>query len=367
MSVPHHASIPAWTWAVPVLASVLLALKFAHVVPSDATLVLILAGLLLGATVFAAVHHAEVLALKLGEPFGSILLAVAVPVIEVGLIVSIMFTGTEGSDRVARDTVFAAVMIALNGVVGLCLVWGAGKHFEQTFQLQGASSALAVLGTLATLALILPDFTEAVPGPSYSAFQLEIVGLMSLVLWGVFIFVQTIKHRDYFLDAPGDAETDETPHETPGARVALFSLALLIVSLVAVVLLAKTLSYPVDAAIAAAGLPKAFVGVVIALIVLLPEGLAATKSALLNRLQNSINLALGSAIASIGLTIPTVAIVALALNRQIALGVSTTDITLLVLTLFISTLTLGTGRTTVLQGAVHLVIFVAFLLVSAVP
>ena len=367
MPVSHHASIPTWTWAVPVLASGLLALKFAHVVPSDATFVLILAGLLLGATVFAAVHHAEVLALKLGEPFGSILLAVAVTVIEVGLIVSIMFAGAEGSDRVARDTVFAAVMIVLNGVVGLCLVLGAGKHFEQTFQLQGASSALAVLGTLATLALILPNFAEAAPGPSYSVLQLEGVGLMSLVLWGVFVFVQTVKHRDYFLDAPGDADTDETPHETPGARIALLSLVLLLASLGAVVLLAKMLSYPVDTGIAAAGLPKAFVGVVIAVIVLLPEGLAAVKSALRNRLQNSINLALGSAIASIGLTIPTVAVVSLALDRQIALGVSPTDMTLLVLTLYIAALTLGTGRTTVLQGAVHLVIFAAFMLISAVP
>jgi Ca2+:H+ antiporter len=357
-------TIPAWTWAVPILAGGLLALKFAHLVPADAAPVLVLAGLLLGGSVFAAVHHAEVLALRLGEPFGSILLAVAVTVIEVALIVSIMLSGAEGSDRVARDAVFAAVMIVLNGVVGLCLVLGAGKHFEQTFQLQGASSALAVLGTLATLALILPDFTEAVPGPSYSTLQLETVGLASLVLWAVFVFVQTIKHRDYFLDAPTDpGEADEVP----GALTVVLSLALLIVSLTAVVLLAKTLSYPVDAAIAAAGLPKAFVGVVIAAIVLMPEGLAATKSALRNRLQNSINLALGSAIASIGLTIPTVAIVALVLNRQIALGVSTTDITLLLLTLFISTLTLGTGRTTVLQGAVHLVIFVAFLLVSAVP
>jgi Ca2+:H+ antiporter len=145
------------------------------------------------------------------------------------------------------------------------------------------------------------------------------------------------------------------------------SLGLLVISLAAVVLLAKTLSYPVDAAIRAAGLPKAFVGVVIALIVLLPEGLAAIKSALRNRLQNSINLALGSAIASIGLTIPTVALVSIVLNRQIALGVSPTDMTLLILTLYIAALTLGTGRTTVLQGAVHLVIFAAFMLVSAVP
>lgn len=366
MSASHHASIPAWTWLVPLVASGLLGLKFAHVVPADAAYVLIIAGLLLGATVFAAVHHAEVLALKLGEPFGSILLAVAVTVIEVGLIVSIMLSGADGSDRVARDTVFAAVMIVLNGVVGLCLVLGAGRHFEQTFQLQGASSALAVLGTLATLALILPNFAEAASGPSYSILQLEGIGLMSLALWGVFVFVQTVKHRDYFLDAPSGG-FDEPAREIPGAWIALISLALLIIALAAVVLLAKSLSYPVDAAIAAAGLPKAFVGVVIAVIVLMPEGLAAVKSALRNRLQNSINLALGSAIASIGLTIPAVALVSLILNQQIALGVSQTDMTLLILTLYISALTLGTGRTTVLQGAVHLVIFAAFMLVSAVP
>ncbi len=367
MSAQHHASIPVWTWVAPLLSSGLLALKFAHVVPSDATPILILAGLFLGATVFAAVHHAEVLALKLGEPFGSILLAVAVTVIEAALIVSIMVSGADGSDRVARDTVFAAVMIVLNGVVGLCLVLGAGKHFEQTFQLQGASSALAVLGTLATLALILPNFTQTTVGPTYSILQLEVIGIEALLLWGVFVFVQTIKHRDYFLDAPGTADSADEPHEIPSAGIALVSLLLLLVALAAVVLLAKVLSYPLDAGIAAAGLPKAFVGVVIATLVLLPEGLAAVKSALVNRLQNSINLALGSAIASIGLTIPTVAVVSLAFDQRIALGISPTDMTLLVLTLYVSALTLGTGRTTVLQGAVHLVIFAAFLLVSAVP
>jgi len=369
MSSPHHASIPAWAWAVPWCASVLVALKLFHVIPSDDTYVLVLAGLFLGSTVFAAVHHAEVLALKLGEPFGSILLAVAVTVIEAGLIVSIMLAGAEGSERVARDTVFAAVMIVLNGVIGLCLVLGGGKHFEQTFQLQGAASALAVLGTLATLALILPNFAEAASGPSYSILQLEGIGLMSLVLWCVFVFVQTVKHRDYFLDAPADDDSGQAldKDNAPSILITLLSLGLLVISLAAVVLLAKTLSYPVDAAIRAAGLPKAFVGVVIALIVLMPEGLAAIKSALRNRLQNSINLALGSAIASIGLTIPTVALVSIVLNRQIALGVSPTDMTLLILTLCIAALTLGTGRTTVLQGAVHLVIFAAFMLVSAVP
>jgi Ca2+:H+ antiporter len=370
--MPHtHRAIPAWTWITPTLASGLLVLKFLHVVPSDATSLLVLAGVLLGAAVFAAVHHAEVLALKLGEPFGSILLAVAVTVIEVALIVSIMVSGAAGSDAVARDTVFAAVMIVLNGVVGLCLIAGGRRHFEQTFQLQGASSALAVLGTLAALALILPNYTLTVLGPSYSPTQAIFVGIASLVLWGVFVFVQTVKHRAYFLDDPEDGDEDldipMPPLEKPSDREALICLGLLLVSLVAVVLLAKTLSYSLDKGIAAAGLPHSFVGVVIAAIVLLPEGIAATKSAIKNQLQNSINLALGSAIASIGLTIPTVAVVSLILGQSLSLGISAANMTLLVLTLFVSTLTLGTGRTTVLQGAIHLVIFAVFLLVSAIP
>jgi Ca2+:H+ antiporter len=199
--------------------------------------------------------------------------------------------------------------------------------------------------------------------------QLVLVGIMSLALWCVFVFVQTVRHRDYFLDASGHAPADqeEAKHDVPSDRIALASLGLLLVSLTAVVLLAKVLSYPLDKAIAAAGLPQAFVGVIIAAIVLLPEGLAAVRSALLNRLQNSINLSIGSAIASIGLTIPTVAIVSLLLNQKVVLGISPSSTTLLALTLFVSTLTLGTGRTTILQGAIHLVIFVAFLLLSAVP
>jgi Ca2+:H+ antiporter len=274
---------------------------------------------------------------------------------------------------VARDTVFAAVMIVLNGVVGLCLVLGGRRHFEQSFQLQAASSTLAVLGTLAVIALILPNFTLATSGPTYAPVQLIMIGALSLVLWGVFVFVQTVKHRDYFLDGPppetraGDEQTRAVAPDKPSDRMALASLALLLVALAAVILLAKVLSYPLDRGVAAAGLPQAFVGVVIAAIVLLPEGIAAAKSAMRNRLQNSINLALGSAIASIGLTIPTVAILALLLNQTPQLGVSSANMTLLLLTLFVATLTLGTGRTTVLQGAIHLVIFFVFLLVSAVP
>lgn len=367
MSHTRHASIPPWTWAAPLLASVLLGLKFSGVVPASAGWVLVLAGFLLAAAVFASVHHAEILAIKLGEPFGSILLAVAVTVIEVALIVSIMLSGAQGSEAVARDTVFAAVMIVLNGVVGLCLVMGGRRHHEQSFQLQGATSAVAVVGTLGVLTLVLPNYTLAVSGPSYSPFQALFVGAVSLLLWCIFVFVQTIRHRDYFLDAETEREEELAPEHRPSDATAYACLALLLLSLSAVVLLAKTLSYPLDRGIAAAGLPQAFVGVVIAAVVLMPEGLAAAKSAVLNRLQNSINLALGSAIASIGLTIPTVAVVSLLLDKDLVLGLSPANIVLLVLTLFVSTLTFGTGRTTVLQGAIHLTIFAVFLMVSAVP
>jgi Ca2+:H+ antiporter len=348
-------------------ASGLLGLKSAHLIPGDSAVVLIAAAVLLLAAVFAAVHHAEVLALRVGEPFGSILLAVAVTVIEVALIVSILIGGAPGSDAVARDTVFAAVMIVLNGVIGLCLVLGAGRHREQSFQVQGASATLAVLGTLATLALVMPNFTVATRGPDYAPTQLIVVGAVSLTLYVVFVFVQTVRHRAYFLDVETDPERPLHPSHLPSARLAGASLVLLVISLVAVVLLAKVLSAPLDRVVAAAGLPHSLVGVVIAAVVLLPEGMASVKAALANRLQSSINLALGSAVASIGLTLPAVAVVSIVLDRSLTLGLSDENMVLLVLTLFVSTLTLGTGRTTVLQGAVHLVLFAVFLLFSVIP
>jgi Ca2+:H+ antiporter len=368
MTSRPHRSTPIWTWAVPAAASLLLVLKFSGLVSLDAGLVLILAGLLLGGAVFAAVHHAEVLALRSGEPFGSILLAVAATVIEVALIVSIMLSGSAGSDAIARDTVFSSVMIALNGVIGLCLVLGARRHHEQSFQLDGASAALAVLGALATFALVLPNYTLTTLGPQYSPIQLLFVGAVSLALYCIFIFVQTIRHRDYFLDSVDDATTSgNAPHDSPSNGITAISAGLLIVSLVAVVLLAKGLSYPLDRAVVAAGLPQSFVGVVIAAIVLLPEALAAVNAAVRNRLQSSMNLALGAALAGIALTIPTVAVVSLLLGQRLVLGLMPGSAVLLLLTLFVSTLTLGTGRTTVLQGAVHLVIFAVFILLAAVP
>jgi Ca2+:H+ antiporter len=330
--------------------------------------VLALSAVLLAGAVFAAVHHAEVLALRLGEPFGSILLAVAVTVIEVALIVSILVSDAPDAGEVARDTVFSAVMIVLNGIVGLCLVLGAQRHRQQSIRIEASSATLAVLGTLAVLALVMPNFTESTRGPVYAPVQLAVIGAVSLALYLTFVFVQTVRHRDYFLDiVPPRGDMPVPEADLPSNPVVAASLVLLIVALTAVVLLAKLLSAPVGSAILAAGLPQAFLGVVIAAIVLLPEGTAALKAAMANRLQNSMNLALGSAVASIGLTIPAVAVVSLVIDRPLVLGLSDEDMVLLMLTLFVSTLTLGTGRTTVLQGAVHLVIFAVFLLLSAVP
>lgn len=365
--MPSHAdalkTMPWWAWAAPAGALFLLAIKSAGLVSASSPAVLIVAAILLGGAVFAAVHHAEMIALRVGEPFGSIVLAVAVTVIEVALIVSLMLSGSPGADVFARDTVYSAAMIVLNGVVGLCLVFGGARHHEQSFQVQAATATLGVLGTLATLALVLPNYTRTMAGRVYSPSQLIIVGIASLVLYGVFLFVQTVRHRDYFLSK----DEDDHHHEVPSERVTQHSLILLVAALVAVVLLAKTLSYPLERGIAAAGLPQAFVGVVIAGLVLLPEGMAAVAAARANRLQTSLNLALGSALASIGLTIPAVAVLSVGLGKELVLGLQPAEMVLLLLTLFTSTLTLATGRTTVLQGTVHLVIFVVFLLFSAVP
>ena len=365
MAGQHNADdIPLWTWAAPIAAAVLLALKFAHVIPADNGLVLALAAVLLAGAVFAAVHHAEIIALKVGEPFGSIVLAVAITVIEVALIISILIGAKSGSEFLARDTVFATVMIVLNGIIGLCLVVGGMRHHEQSFQTNAASSALSVLGTLATITLVLPNYTLTTAGPNYNPAQLLFVSLCCLVLYGVFLFVQTIRHRDYFL---ADVSEELPLHDAPSGRTTALSVALLLVSLAGVVLLAKTLSPALEAAIADAGLPKAFLGVVIALLVLMPEGMAAVRAAAANRLQTSLNLALGSAMATIGLTIPAVSAFALMSGMTLQLGLDPEEMALLVLSLFIGTVTLATGRTTILQGTVHLVILGVFLLLTAVP
>ncbi|SAL42403.1 calcium/proton exchanger [Caballeronia cordobensis] len=358
-----------WTLVTPIVA--LVVLGAAALMPG--AVMTALAAIALAFSVFAAVHHAEVVAHRVGEPFGTLVLAIAVTVIEVALIVSVMLSGGPEKAGLPRDTVFAAIMICSCGIVGLCLLIGGLRHHVQDFQLQGAAAALAILCALSVLTLVLPNFTSTVVGPALSTSQLIFVGVISLVLYVTFVFVQTIRHRDYFLpfipaaavNANGEEDAPHAPPPTNGEAWA--ALAFLMLSLVAVVGLAKLLSPAVEAGVAAAGAPEAVVGVVIAALVLLPEGLAALRAARLNRLQTSLNLALGSALASIGLTIPTVAVVSIVIGQPISLGLAPKEIVMLALTLLVSVITLGTGRSTVLQGVVHLVIFAAFLFLSVVP
>jgi Ca2+:H+ antiporter len=352
-------STPWWSWVWPLLAWIILGIAIAvgvsGVVAAAAEIVLI-------ATVFAAVYHAEVVAHRVGEPFGTLLLAVAVTIIEVALIVSVMIAHPSEKAGLARDTVFAAVMLVCNGIVGLCLLVGGARHREQGFQVQGASAALAVLAALTTLSLIIPNYTTTTVGPEFSTPQLIFAGTASLVLYGSFVFIQTIRHRDYFLTI---GEGTHAP--PPSTALALVSAALLLASLVAVVGLAKALTPMVEQGLGWLGAPKAVVGIVIAALVLLPEGTAAVRAAHANRLQTSLNLALGSALASIGLTIPAVAVVSVVIGQPLALGLDSKSETLLALTLLVGVITLGTGRTTVLQGMVHLVILAAFLFLAVVP
>jgi Ca2+:H+ antiporter len=356
------AATPWWAWAWPALAWVtLLLIQFA----GASGFVDAAAGAILIGTVFAAVYHAEVVAHRTGEPFGTLVLAVAVTVIEVALIVSMMIAAPAEKAGLARDTVFAAVMIVCNGIVGLCLLSGGVRHHEQGFQVHGASAALAVLAAMTALSLILPNVAIAAPGPVFSNSQLVFAGIVSLVLYGSFVFIQTVRHRDYFL--PVEIADEETHAPPPSNATTLVSAGLLLAALVAVVGLAKALTPTLETGIAWLHAPKAVVGIVIAALVLLPEGLAAVRAARLNRLQTSLNLALGSALASIGLTIPAVAVVSILLAQPLELGLNTKDQVLLALTLLVGVITLGTGRTTVLQGIVHLVIFAVFLFFAVVP
>jgi Ca2+:H+ antiporter len=289
----------------------------------------------------------------------------AVTVIETALIVSVMIAAPAEKAGLARDTVFAAVMIVCNGNVGACLLAGGARHREQGFQVQGASAALAVLVALTSLSMILPNLAATDLGPLYSKPQLIFAGLVSLVLYCSFVFIQTVRHRDYFLSVQGDDPEEHAP--PPPGRTTILSGALLLVSLVAIVGLAKLLTPTVERAIAHLDVPKAVVGIIIATLVLLPESVAALRAARSNRLQTSLNLALGSALATIGLTIPAVAAVSILLGQRLELGLNEKDQALLAVTLILGVITLGTGRTTVLQGIVHLVIFAAFLFFAVVP
>ena len=352
-----------WPWIWPVAAWAVVG--FASVADLSWIWIPVVVGLI--GAVLAAVHHAEVIAERVGEPYGTLVLAVAVTVIEVALIVSLMIADDTPNMGLPRDTVYAAVMIIVTGMVGLCLFAGSLQHNEQTFSLHGVSAALATLAALAVLTMVLPSFTTSSPGATYSTGQLGFVALVSLLLYAAFVLVQTVRNRDYFLD-----ELDPTPdapgHGKAARQSALgWTLLALVASLVAVVLLAKALAPGITASLDAIGAPEAATGVFIAALVLLPESLAAFRAARANRLQTSLNLAIGSALASIGLTIPVVAVLSLVMGWTLELGLDSREVVLLALALLVSTLSLGTGRTTLLHGAVHLVIFGVFLFTTIVP
>jgi Ca2+:H+ antiporter len=356
----------SWTVLVPVLGLLALALTWGR---DLGTVFVVVVAVVLAGAVLAAVHHAEVVAHRVGEPFGSLVLAVAVTVIEVALIVTLMVSGGEGSASLARDTVFAALMITTTGIVGLSLLVGARRFHVTLFNAEGSGAALATVTTLATLSLVLPTFTTSQPGPEFSSAQLIFAAFASLALYVMFVLTQTVRHRDFFLPvAQTDENDDHDDHAPPPtSRAALTSLGLLVVSLVAVVGLAKVESPAIEETVAAVGFPPSFVGVVIAMLVLAPETIAAVRAAGRGRIQTSLNLAYGSAMASIGLTIPTIALASIWLDGPLVLGLGATQLVLLALTVVVSVLTVVPGRATRLQGGVHLVLLAAFLFLAVNP
>ncbi|MCF2488114.1 calcium:proton antiporter [Dyadobacter sp. CY347] len=334
-----------WTYIAPAIAWI-----FYLVAPDDGGFLgsaLAIAALIGG--VLSAVHHAEVIAHKVGEPYGTIILAIAVTLLEASIIVSLMLTGGLGADTYARDTLFAAVMLILNGILGISMLVGAIKYKEQGFETKSVTIALVSLVSILVLTLVLPNFTTSIAGPSYSAPQLIAIGICCVVIYGFFLFTQTIRHRRYFATGPTGEEKAVSSAE------AGISFGLLLACLGVVILLAKNLSPVIEGWIVAAGLPTALVGVAIASVILLPEGIAAIRAARRNQYQTSINLALGSALASIGLSIPTVVIVCTIMDLPLVLGLDAKSMVLLGLSIFTVMLSLNKGRTNGLYAVVLLV------------
>ncbi|UYW01506.1 ionic transporter y4hA [Flavobacterium agricola] len=372
-------SLPLWTIIAPVFGIMTLGVN------SDAenisTFLSIFFGVALIICVLAAVHHAEVIAHKVGEPFGTIILALAITVIEVSLIVSLMLSeSNDEPSTLARDTVFAAIMVIITGIIGICLLVGSYRYREQSFIKKGVSTALTTLVAIAVLTLVLPNYTTSDVEGVYSNSQLIFVAIISLVLYGGFIMVQTIRHREFFLSQQ-EIESQvkkqklseieraeiEIHGEIPNLKTTLISLVLLFMALVVVVLLSKKLSPTIEEIVYTMGAPKSLVGIIIALVILLPEGLAAYRAARMDRIQTSLNLALGSALASIGLTIPAVAIVCYFSDMKVTLGIDAKSTVLLILSLFVVSLSLNSGKTNIQKGVVLLVIFAAYLFLTVVP
>jgi Ca2+:H+ antiporter len=354
----------SWTTVVPAVAVLVTAATWGS---KPGTVVLVIVAALLASAVLAAVHHAEIVAHRVGEPFGSLVLAVAVTVIEVALIVALMVAGGDEASTLARDTVFAAVMITCNGIIGLSLLVATLRHRTASFNAEGTASALATVATLATLSLVVPSFTTSRSTPEFSPLQLTFAAIASLVLYALFVLMQTVRHRDYFLPAQTARNDPEHHAEPPTRQAAVTSLWLLLVSLVAVVGLAKLESPAIEDVVADVGAPQSAVGVVIALVVLLPETLAAVRNARSDRMQSSFNLGFGSAMASIGLTIPVIALASIWIDTPLVLGLGPLQTVLLALSVVVAALTVLPGRATLQEAGVHLVLFASFVFLAFVP
>lgn len=344
-----------WTTSIPILACALY--LFADL--QGGGLLQAVAGVLLVLCVMSAVHHSEILALRVGEPYGTIILAVSVTILEVSIIVSLMLAGGAEAMSFARDTVYAAVMLILNGIVGLCLFVGGRKFHEQAFSSNSVRIALVALVSIVAFTMILPTYTRSAPGPVYTGPQLIFESVACLVIYAAFILAQTVRHREYFLS--GD-DHGATGGKTAVSNLAFaLSLVFLLISLMIVILLAKSLSPSIEALVVGRGLPKSLVGIVLAAIILLPEGIAAVNAARRNKLQTSINLALGSALASIGLTIPAVSIISYVFGLQLVLGLDLLAIILLCISIFTVMLSLSGGRSNSVYGVVLLVNLFAYI------
>ncbi|MGH6866456.1 MAG: calcium:proton antiporter [Methyloceanibacter sp.] len=313
---------------------------------------------------FGVMHHAEAVAMRRGEPFGTLVLTFSVIVIEVALLASIMLHG-ENNPTLARDAMFATLMIVLNGMVGVALVMGALRYWEQDYNLAGARAFLAVIASLSVFALVLPNYTQTEPDPSNAPGKTLLVAAITILFYGVFIVIQTVRHGAFFTE-PGSEDDSKRPshaaeHDEHQAGPLGYHLAMLFVLLVTVVALAEALAVIVDFGLEGLDLPDALGGVLIAILVLSPEGLAAFRAALDNRLQRAVNVCLGSALATIGLTIPAVLVIGLVTGLEVHLGLDQVEVVMLVVTLFVSALTFGGVRTNVLQGIVHLALFAVYL------
>ena len=324
-----------------------------------AVLAIICSVILAGAV--AIVRHADVLAHRLGEPAGTLLLTLAITGLEVAMVAFVMSTGVD-KPTLARDTMFAVVMLVLNGFMGLALLLGGLRHHEQPYNLQSANAFLVMILPLTVLGLVLPNYTRATPGPTLSTFQMVFLSLMSVGIYAVFLYVQNRRHRGFFMAPEDAAEAAAAEPAEHSPRSTLFHAMMLGFYGLPLVLLAKQMAAPLDAMVSKLGAPPALGGFIMAVLVLTPESIAAIRAALANHLQRSVNVLLGSVLASIGLTIPLVIAVSLATGRVLVLGLDAAGTVMLLLTLLTSILTFSLPRTNALLGCVHLLLFGAYLM-----